>query len=170
MSDFAIRQDQRRMLLEGKYKPLVFQGVLDPEGKDPLPFGCRPGARYVLAWKRATATVVDPDRGVVSRIPRHPTWFITVTEVSGGPRKPRQLADRPWVVRYTVTDIRDPDVFLRRGGGDSSVDELRAGAKPDRVWVEANAERAAEIWDRARRGRVMERLRERNQAKRRRAA
>ena len=131
MSDFAIGAYQRRQLLEGSYRPLVFQGVLDPDNAaERLPHGCKPGAVYVLAWKKATATLVDVENRVVARVPRHPTWYLTVTEVEGGPRKPRQLRDRPWVVHFQVTDLRDTDVFLRPGGGDSSVDLLNGGRNP----------------------------------------
>lgn len=166
MSDFAIKREQRERLLAGQYQPLKFLGPTDPELKDPLPYGCRVGARYVLAWAKASATVIDEDEGLVSRIPRHPTWFITVTAVEGGPRKPRELADRPWVVRFSVTDIRDSDVFLRPGGGDSSVDVLRAGAKPDAQWLKTRAKAVGEFWHAERLKRHAERERNRFRAKR----
>lgn len=175
MSDFAIKAEQRQRLLAGDYKPLVFQGVLEPDNRaERLPYGCCVGARYVLAWKAAQATVIDKEKGIVSVMPRHPVWFITVTAVEGGPRKPRELADRPWVVRFQVTDIRDSDVFLRPGGGDSSVDLLAAGAKPDPRWLDVHAKVIGEFESQRRLARhaeqQRERGRERSRARRKRAA
>lgn len=171
MSDFSISQVQRQRLLAGQYSPLVFQGVLEPDdSRERLPYGCEPGARYVLAWKQAQATVLDEDTGEVAIMPHHPTWFITVTAVEGGPRRPRQLADRPWVVRFSVTDVRDTDVFLRPGGGDSSVDLLAAGAKPPGAWLDVRAKTISEFDHQRRLAKHAEELRERSRAKRARRA
>lgn len=175
MSDFAIKAEQRRQLLEGRYRPLVFQGVLDPENvAERLPHGCKAGARYVLAWKAATATLVDKENRVVARVPRHPVWYLTVTAVEGGPRKPRHLYDKPWVVHFNVTDIRDTDVFLRPGGGDSSVDLLGAGAKPPSGWLDVRARTQSEFDHQRRLAKHAEEQRlkgrERSKARRKRAA
>ena len=171
MSDFQISAGQRRQLLEGNYRPLVFQGVMDPDNPaERLPHGCRVGAVYVLAWKKAAATLVDAENRVVARVPRHPTWYLTVTAVEGGPRKPRQLFDKPWVVHFAVTDIRDTDVFLRPGGGDSSVDLLGAGAKPPSAWLEVRARTISEFDHQRRLARVAEEKRERSRQRGKRAA
>lgn len=172
MSDFQISAVQRRRLLEGIYKPLVFQGVMDPDNeRERLPYGCCVGARYVLAWKQAQATVLDEDTGEVAIMPKHPTWFITVTQVDGGPRKRRQLFDRPWVVSFSVTDIRDPNRFLGRIGGydpdaPASFDQLQAGALPDPEWLEAHSKMIASFWTRRRVEQAAELQRERFRAKR----
>lgn len=171
MSDFAIKASQRQQLLAGSYRPLVFQGVLEPDdAAERLPHGCKVGAVYVLAWKGATATLVDRENRVVARVPRHPTWYLTVTAVEGGPRKPRQLYDKPWVVHFNVTDIRDTDVFLRPGGGDSSVDLLQAGAKPPKVWLDVRAKTQSEFDHQRRLAKHAEKLRDRSRAKRARKA
>lgn len=127
MSEFQVSLEQRRRLLAGDLSPLDF---------DTKPYGCEPGATYVLSWSKAQATIVG--EGEVVRIPRAAVWFLTVTAVV---RHRKGF----WRVQHEVTDLRDRDVFLRPGGGDSSVDLLDAGAKPPSAWLEVRAKAISEF-------------------------
>jgi hypothetical protein len=99
VSDFSILLEQRRRLLNGNFAPLVF---------DTKPYGCEPGARYVLSWSRETATAFDD--GEVVRTPSVPEFYIQVTKIT-------RRVEGGWLVRFDVFDYRDPTVWLRRGGG-----------------------------------------------------
>ncbi len=142
MSDFSISARQRQRLLEGDYRALKFLGAAAPwANPDPLPDGCKVGARYVLAWKRAEA--VGFEDGTAWRRPRHPVWYITVTKIRGEPG--------PWTVRFDVTDLRDRDLFLRPGGGvQAGRDVLDAGRVPDPDWLDSEAEAIEEFWEQER--------------------
>ena len=139
--------------MHGDYSPLDF---------DVKPYELKPGARYVIGWSKASAIHVGD--GEVVRIPAEPIRFLTVTKV---------LRHRKgfWRALFEVTDLRDRDVFLRRGGGDSPVDELKAGAKPR--WTPSMVTRAKtvnEFWHQERLKRYAEERRLRGQARIRRAA
>lgn len=120
MSDFSISSEQRQKLLEGVYRPLMF---------DVKPAGCEPGSRYVLVWSRPSVVVVGEGTDVeVVRTPRAPAWFLTVKSTNRV-RKGDRLV---WLVRFDVTDLRDRDVFLKPGGGElQGRDPLGGGRKPD---------------------------------------
>lgn len=152
MSEFQITAAQRRRLLEGESSPLDFEIK---------PHGCEPGAVYVLSWSKAQATIVG--EGEVVRIPRRAVWFLTVTAVV---RHRKGF----WRVQHEVTDLRDRDVFLRPGGGDSSVDVLDAGAKPPSAWLDVRARAISEFDHQRRLARFAEERRERDRARRKRAA
>jgi hypothetical protein len=155
VSSFSVTAGQRRRLLEGDYTPLDF---------DVKPFGCEPGAVYVLAWRRAEATLVDEAHGLVARTPRHPVWYLTVREV-------QRHRKGFWRVRFDVTDLRDTDLFLRPGGGvQAGRDVLDAGRVPDPEWLDSEAEAICEHWDKVRDDRHRERMGERSRARRQRAA
>src|SRR6185295_8736541 len=94
VSDFQVTRDQRARLLAGSFEPLDF---------DVKPFGCEPGAVYVLAW-RPGQPAWEPGHGV--RAHRVPVWWLTVDTV-------QRHRKGFWRVRFDVTDNRDPDVFLR---------------------------------------------------------
>jgi hypothetical protein len=135
VSSFSVSAAQRRRLLEGNYKALQF---------DIKPTGCEPGARYVLAWEAASASVCHPDDGsdaFVVRTARRPVWWITVTKVEDDPiRRP----EGRWLVRFDVTDLRDRDLYLSRSGNyqttrRGAVDELPV-APSDEVRARARAE------------------------------
>lgn len=163
MSDFAVSQAQRRRLLAGDYGPLDFPYEVDKQGK-PLPPPCKEGDVYVLSWQCGWATVLDEKTGDFTGAPRRPVWFLTVTSV-------KRHRKGHWRAYHAVTDIRDTDVFLRRGGGDSSVDELRAGAKP--VWTPSMLVRAkaiGEFWHQERLKRHAEERKKRGRARIKRAA
>ena len=104
ISDFSVSLEQRRRLLQGDYAALTFKTK---------PFGCDPGGRYVLAWKRASVTVLDEDSGECAVTPAHPVWFITVKKVA----RVWKGDELVWRVTFDVTDRRDADLWLRRGGG-----------------------------------------------------
>jgi len=136
LSDFQITQLQRRRLLSGNYKPLVFdtKPVVERPGEEPR--GLEPGDRYVLAWQRASATAYED--GFVARTPRLPVWFITVRRVV-------RRNDGGWLVGYDVTDNRDRDLWLSHSGdyqftARGAVDELPV-APSDEVRRKAIAER-----------------------------
>jgi len=168
LSDFAVTQLQRRRLLEGNYRALKFLGAADPERKDPLPHGCKVGARYVLAWQRASATAYeDEDGGVfVARTLRVPLWFITVTKITGAPG--------PWTVRFDVTDLRDSDLWLRRGGGYQTTPKGSPDVLPVAPSDETRRKAMDEFWHLQRlqqhAERQRQRARERSKARRKRAA
>jgi hypothetical protein len=156
-SGFQISAAQRRRLLEGDYKALQF--AIKPSG-------CEPGARYVLAYQAASATVCED--GFVARTPRRPVWWITVTKVEDDPiRRP----DARWLVRFDVTDLRDRDLFLRRGGGyEQGRDVLQAGRVPDPEWLDSEAEAIGEHWELERLKVVEREGQARSRARRQRAA
>lgn len=132
MSDLELTRAQRQRLKAGDYSPLDF-----PIGDPPAP-PCSEGDRHVIKMQPATASV-SRDDGFVSRTPEHPVLYLTVTSV-------QRHRKGFWRVRFDVTDLRDPDVFLRRGGGDSPVDELKAGAKPPPGYTDARAKAVGEFW------------------------
>lgn len=154
-SGFKISAEQRQRLLAKDYRPLVF---------DIKPTGCEPGAIYVLARARDWGV----EDGRLRHLPPAPVWFITVTS-----RKRRRQGG--WIAWFNVTDLRDPDVFLRPGGGDlHGSDPLGAGRKPDPEWVRVRARTVGEFWhaERLKRHAEEQRLwgRERSKARRKRAA
>lgn len=154
MSDFQISGAQRRRLKAGNYAPLEF---------DTKPYGCEPGARYVLAWKKASVAVLDRDTGECAVTPAHPTWFLTVTSV----RRRRKGMVLVWEVRFEVTDRRDPDMFLKPGGGLlAGRDPLDAGRVPDEEWLDRHTDAIASFWTRTRFERHREAVRERDRARR----
>lgn len=148
-------QDQRRQLLGEDYGPLDFD---DEPGFDI-------GARYVLGWGRGQPVWED---GYGVRCPRVAVWFVTVSSV-------QRHRKGFWRVRVDVTDNRDPDLFLRRIGGQnpdapSSFDELQAGALPDAEWLAAHSKMVASFWTRRRLERHVEERRERGRSQGRRWA
>lgn len=157
MTDFQISATQRRRLLDGHYGALKF-GV--------KPSGCAIGARYVLAWApRETRVFEYPDGAepFVLHTPRRPVWFLTVTRVD----RVGWNEEINWRVRFDVTDLRDRDEFLARGGGtQSGSDPLGAGRVPDLDWLDSEAEAISEFWEQARLDRVEGRERERAAFKR----
>lgn len=159
MSDFSVSLHQRRRLLAGDYTPLEFKEK---------PYGCEPGAVYVLAWKRASATAY-PD-GFVAHTPACPVWFLTVTKV----RRWRKGMGLVWTVRFDVTDRRDQDLWLSRSGNyqwtaRGAVDVLPV-APSDEVRARAVAERDHLARLQRHAERMRERGRERSRARRKRAA
>jgi hypothetical protein len=155
VSDFSVTATQRRRLLEGDYTPLDF---------DVKPFGCEPDAVYVLAWRRAEATLVDEAHGLVARTPRHPVWYLTVTRV-------QRHRKGFWRVQFDVTDLRDSDLFLRPGGGvQAGRDVLDAGRVPDPDWLDSECEAISEFWELQRLKKVEAEQRGRSRARRQRAA
>ena len=149
MSDFTISDTQRWRAQRGDTKPWL--------DFDIKPYGCRPGATYVLRWSRPEKLLCED--GVVIRIPRTPVWWLTVTAV-------QRHRKGFWRVRYDTTDRRDPTLFLRAGGGYttsrwSAIDEL--AVPPD----DGIRERVRDDQDEARQlAQVTKQLRRRSQAKR----
>jgi hypothetical protein len=86
---------QRGQLLAGNYGPLVCEVK---------PYGCAPGAQYVLNWQQEKRTCDDD--GNVFVLPRAPVRWITVTKVS-------RRQNGGWLVRFDVTDRRDGERYLR---------------------------------------------------------
>jgi hypothetical protein len=148
-SDFSIDAAQRRRLLEGDYSALQFEIK---------PTGCEPGARYVLAYKAASASVYksdDEQEAFIVRSPRAAVWFLTVKGGREAPKRVWRGDELRWVVRFDVTDLRDRDVFLRPGGGvQGGRDPLSAGCVPDPDWVDSEAEAIGEHWEQERLRRV----------------
>jgi hypothetical protein len=153
VSDFALSSTQRRRLLDGSFGPLEF---------DVKPHGCVEGAVYVLAWRRGWSVVCEEDSHVI-RVPRHPVWWLTVKSVKRVRNRKLELV---WRVQFDVTDRRDPDVWLRRGGGYQTT---RAGS-PDPLPVapsdEVRARAQAEFWHQRRLAAHAQQLREQARAKR----
>lgn len=158
MSDFALSLEQRRRLMEGDYSPLVFKGSAHEE---PLPYGCKDGARYVLAWSREQR-IAFPD-GEVVKLPAMPVHYITVTSVvhrSAGGHS----------VRFDVSDYRDSTVWLAPCGGY----QLSRQGSPDHLPVvvdeSVRAKTREEFWHQQRLARFAAERRKRNRARRQRAA
>jgi hypothetical protein len=143
--NFRVDAGQRKRLLGGDFRPLDF---------DIKPFGCEPGSSYVLRRTQPVRLVCED--GVVLTIPSEPSHWITVTSV-------RRHRKGFWRVRFDVHDRRDPVRFLARGNGYTSsrwlaIDELEA-PRPlvGDVWQvrrEAVVEGRRRERDRARRGRA----------------
>jgi hypothetical protein len=93
---FQLPKDQRDKLLAENYAPLVVVRK---------PFGCEPGARYVLK-KQKQRRFCNED-GTVVTIPEEDLWWITVTKVQ------RRISG-DWLVRFDVTDRRHPVRLVRR--------------------------------------------------------
>ena len=111
-SDFTITDAQRRRTKRTDTKPWL--------DFDIKPYGCRPGATYVLRWSKPDKLLCGD--GAVIQIPRQPVWWLTVTAV-------QRHRKGFWRVRYDTTDRRDPTLFLKAGGGYttsrwSAIDEL----------------------------------------------
>jgi hypothetical protein len=162
VSDFKINSKDRVRLLSGDFRPLTFETK---------PFGCEPGAMYVLARKRASATAYAD--GSVVCIPEHPVWWITVTKVQRVV-KGDQLG---WSVRFEVTDRRDSDLWLSHDGDYQWTARGAVDPLPVVVSDEVRAKAIAERDHLARLKRHAEeqkkkvsRLRERSEARRKRAA
>lgn len=85
---------QRSRLLAGDYRPITFATK---------PYGCDPGATYVLNWRQESRT---HDGGDVFVIPKAPLRWLTVTRVV-------RRTDGGWLVRFDVTDHRDSERYLR---------------------------------------------------------
>jgi hypothetical protein len=85
-SAFSLPQHERLRLQAGNYSPVLLETK---------PFGCEPGAIYVLSWTRGTREVE-----------RAPVHFVTVTKVvrhrKGG-----------WLIYMSASDYRMPTRFLR---------------------------------------------------------
>lgn len=154
-SQFQIDRAQRLRLLAGCYDPLVFETK---------PYGCEPGAIYVLQWSQASSSVMP--NGDVVHHRAVPEWFIVVTSVvwrsAGG-----------WAVRFDVTDRRDQIRYLKRGAGYTSSRWLAVDERPVLGWT-PQMERAAKLqaeFDAARRlARFAEERRERSRRRRMRRA
>lgn len=103
---FPLSQGLRRRLLQGNWRPLRFE--YDPQAeRDGLPDGLEPGATYVLAWSHRSRSAVD---GIVIEIPREPKCWFEVTKIG-------RHKSGDWLVRFDVTDRREPDLFLAPGNG-----------------------------------------------------
>jgi hypothetical protein len=159
VSDFKVSSEQRQRLLDEKYAPLEF---------DIKPTECVPGAEYVLSWAPASAVVCED--GHVIRTPRRPVWFLTVTSCKRILKGHRFV----WDVRFRVTDLRDPDLWLRRGGGYQTTPHEAVDVLPVAPSDVVRAKAISEGWHQRRLAKFAEEQRERgrarSRARRRRAA
>lgn len=135
-SSFTLPAEHRRRLLKKEYTALRF-GYDTGAAGDGLPDGCEQGAVYVLVWSPAQRSAVD---GIVIDIPRQPICWLTITKVGR-----HKTGD--WLVRYDVTDRREPVRFLARGSGYTSsrfmaIDDLEV-APPDH-WMSRRCREASE--------------------------
>jgi hypothetical protein len=102
-----VTAEQRRQLIRRDSKPWL--------DFDVKPYGLEPGARYVLQWQRGSShVVVGPnEEPYVFSLPRHPVWWIEITDVV---RHRKGF----WRARYDMFDLRDPTLYLARGRGYTS--------------------------------------------------
>ena len=117
-SDFTISDQQRRRTQRTDVKPWLNFNI--------KPYGCRPGATYVLRWSKPDKLLCGD--GAVIQIPRQPLWWLTVTAV-------QRHRKGFWRVRYDTTNRRDPTLFLKAGGGYttsrwSAINELAVPRRP----------------------------------------
>jgi len=168
-TQFSLDRDRRQRLLKGDTRAFVFTG----DKEDRKPYGCQPGATYVLSWSRPQ---YSREQGQRVEVPRQATHYIVVTDV-------RRHRKGGWMVRFDVVDNRERVRYLRRtppvmdpdakddGNLESSYTTSRWQAIDDlecipTAWQERMSREAFERDDDARRQQAETRMKQRRQTKR----